>query len=195
MSAILGLNDSCAAQRLSSVDPRCYGHDMELTARHACIRYQAQRGQPVTVSDHGLFVHGDISIFAASCDGMVHSATGETGVLEIECLVGEENIESMISTKANFCLSCSEGNISLKHTHGYYTQVQMEIAVLECQSADFVVYSHCDRDCQESIFVQRINFDYEFWERAITTLKEFFRDFVVLELVTRRLQRSVCLCP
>ena len=69
----------------------------------------------------------------------------------------------------------------------------MEMAVTGCSWADFVVFTTSEG--QDDLFVQRMKFDADFWRACSGVLCDFFKKFVVLELVTRRPKRNKSLLP
>ena len=191
--SILGLDGSFQRRPMSTADPRQHGLNMEAKARNAYVAYQAQQGSPVTVTQHGLFVDDQLPFLAASCDGLSCSPVNGVGVLEIKCPVTDSSIDDLVSSRRTFCLARSADGVSLKPSHVYYMQVQMQMAILKCAWADFVVFSKCGEE--ESIFVQRIAFDSSFWQSSLPVLKKFYQQYVVLELLTRRLKRHRKLLP
>ena len=72
-----------------------------------------------------------------------------------------------------FFLRKERGELCLKTTHMYYTQVQMEMAVTGCSWADFVVFTISEG--QHGLFVQRVKFDADFWRACSGVLRNFFR--------------------
>ena len=94
----------------------------------------------------------------------------------------------------SFCLSFVDSCLCLKRTHAYYSQVQMQMAIVDCAWADFFfLYTRTENG--PSFFLERISFDKDFWARAKATAKFFHQKFVVLELLTKRVQRNVQLVP
>eukprot|EP00117_Sycon_ciliatum_P020927 scpid39333/ scgid18501/ len=171
---------------------RQHGHDMEDTARNHYISYMEDMGEVVTVSQHGLFVSSEYPYIGTSVDGLVHIAgTDDCGVLEIKCPASTEKVEELVETRKSFFLKSSNGVLSLKKSHQYFSQVQMEMAVTGHKWTDFVVFTTCDG--VHSIHVERIAFDEEFWKENLEKIHSFYRKFVVLELVTRRLLRNLSL--
>ena len=70
-----------------------------------------------------------------------------------------------------FFLRKERGELCLKTTHMYYTQVQMEMAVTGCSWADFVVFTTYEG--QQDLLVQQVKFDADFW-RACSGVSDFF---------------------
>ena len=84
----------------------------------------------------------------------------------------------------------------MRESHPYFTQIQFEMAVSGCSWADFVVFTLLEDDQGEDVFVERIHFSESFWQKKLLpAVSRFFRNFVVLELLTRRVQRNVPLIP
>ena len=96
------------------------------------------------------------SIFILYVRGAGHhngKSTGK-GVLEIKCPASELSVEDLCSHRENFFLTSCDGSLWLKTSHSYYTQLQMEMALTQCEWADFVVYTS---GIKEDIFVQHVD--------------------------------------
>ena len=89
----------------------------------------------------------------------------------------------------------SGGSLNFRESHPYFTQIQFEMAVSGCSWADFVVFTPLEDDLGEDVFVERIHFSESWQKKLLPAVSRFFRNFVVLELLTRRVQRNVPLIP
>ena len=75
--------------------------------------------------------------------------------------------------------------LQLKRTHPYFAQVQGEMAIVSTEWCDFVVYTPV------GLHVERVAFDYRFWEDELfPSLERFFRNHVLPELVTATIFRA-----
>ena len=89
----------------------------------------------------------------------------------------------------NFYLESKDGAVQLKTTSNYYYQVQGEMAIKGCTWAHFVVWTAAKTD---NIFIQEIMFDEQLWsEEILPTLKTFYLNALVPEILTRRLQKEL----
>ena len=85
------------------------------------------------------------------------------------------------------------GQLCLRKTQSYYSQVQFEMAITGCKRADFVLYTEFDTESTSEstmaatydIFVERIPSSQSHWEVMLEALKKFF-NILTLELLTRR---------
>lgn len=57
---------------------------------------------------------------------------------------------------------------SLKRSHGYFTQIQCQLAVTGLQRADLVVFTE-----KETVVVS-VTFDPELWEDTLSKLERFY---------------------
>ena len=185
-SLMTGFADSST---LCEGDSRAHGHELEDQARRAYIDTKSKCGHPVTVTQHGLFVDETFPFLASSTNGLISEDGGKTkGVLEIKCPHSSLAVDDLSDQRKSFFLFRTEnGELHLKQTHSYYTQLQMEMALTKCLWADFVVFT--TNGSEDSLFVERINFDVHFWEMSRASISTIYKEFVVLELVTRRLKR------
>ena len=69
----------------------------------------------------------------------------------------------------------------------------MEMAVTNCQWADFMVFTSAEDS--HDIFIERMEFDAKFWSHCCGVLCDFYKQYVAMELLTRRLKRSKSLLP
>ena len=96
------------------------------------------------------------------------------------------------SMETNSLCAC-RGDDSILHlpeTHPYYAQVQGEMAILNVEWCDFVVFSN------GSVVVDRILADYDYWAKMSKTLDEFYT-YIILSLkywVGEFLRKSMQLC-
>ena len=63
--------------------------------------------------------------------------------LEIKCLYTVRD-KKFYSLPTNFYLECAGGKLRLKKIHIYYYQIQMQMALTNCASCDFVVWTSRD---------------------------------------------------
>ena len=76
------------------------------------------------------------------------------------------------------------------HTTAKY---KMQLAVTQMKWANFVVFT--SHGSSSSMHVERVHYDDGFWQQALEKVITFYKKFVVLELVTRRVQRKAKLMP
>ena len=132
----------------------------------------------------------DLPILATSTNGLITApdCLGQ-GVLEIKCPVSDHGVDELCALKS-FCLQQnSDGLLKLKKQHQYYTQLQWEMGVTSCKWADFAVYT---QTCSGySMHVERVMFSQDFWATAVKKACKFYKDFIALEILTRRVCRNV----
>ena len=73
----------------------------------------------------------------------------------------------------------------LSETHPYYAQVQGEMAILNVEWCDFVVYSN------GSVIVDRILADYDYWTKMCEVLDEFYIYHIGPEILSGRVFKAV----
>ena len=133
-----------------------------------------------SVSKCGLVIHPAHKFIAASPDRRVHDPafTPPHGLLEVKCPVATLELpEVAAGVKKGFCLQrTDDGKVALDRSHAYYYQVMCQLFCSGCSWCDFVVM------CAGVIFVERIQYDAEFWEACLRKLKSFYMDYLVKEL-------------
>lgn len=116
------------------------------------------------------FVISEKSPFlGASPDTNVHdpSVSNPFGLAEIKCPYSFHNktpfeaAESSIFFVNLLKMWMGGGKVQLKHSHGYFCQVQGQMAITERTWCDFVVYT------EKGISIERIEYDPNFWESSV----------------------------
>lgn len=123
-----------------------------------------------TFRNVGLVINPKYPYLGASPDGLLHS-NNETALVEIKCVFNKEklSLDQLCERRANFCLKRENGQFMLKKEHNYYTQMQGQLAVCGLQNSYF-----CLSYDSEILYIERIEFCPEFWERCSSVLKNFF---------------------
>ncbi|XP_078681473.1 uncharacterized protein LOC144916267 [Branchiostoma floridae x Branchiostoma belcheri] len=120
-----------------------YGNRMEPIARQAYIAAMKSKGhKELTVEETGLVVMKDHIYIGASPDGLVECKCCDppNGLLEIKCPLSIAHSDPKTNTPKY--LLDNDGVLILSHTHGYYSQVQMQMMVTNTTWCDFFVYTH-----------------------------------------------------
>lgn len=135
------------------------------------------------VDECGLFIHKEKTWIAASPDGIVTEAgTGKRlGLLEVKCPYKHRNRTVREACKdRDFCLELNGDSYALKRDHGYFTQVQCQLAATGLQHADFVVHT------KKETAVAPVEFDAEFWGKTVPKLEKFYTEAVAPHLQQQR---------
>ena len=167
-----------------------WGCDNEPLARKAYVASMKERGCDVQVSDCGLHLHYKYGYLGASSHGAVvdHSLDDLCcGCLEVKCpfSIGGHSVVHMspmdITKKfrSQFCLELDgDGGLHLKKGHVYYDHLMGEMAAICVDWCDFVVYT------SGGLFIERVSFDPEYWNRELfPALERFYLDNIVPELI------------
>lgn len=169
-----------------------WGKENEAKARLCYLEDRQAAGEDMIVQPTGLHLLPDKSFLGASSDGKILCKSIDTccyGCLEIKCpysIKGTVTIELTPYEIAEqfpefFMKKGSDGLLHLPVDHGYYTQVQGEMAILGVEWCDFVVYSN------GMVIVDRILADADYWENLEEKLEQFYLCHVVPELLSRRI--------
>ena len=158
-----------------------WGRDNEEKTHKMYIQERETAGEKMSVRETGLTLCPTMSYIGASVDGYVTCHSVDTcccGALKIKCPFSIDN-ESVVHLTPQqiaerfgnrFCLDKGEdGVLHLNTSHSYYAQVQGEMAIMELEWCDFVVYSG------DVVFVDRIWFDPDYWVNIVLPkLKSFY---------------------
>ena len=88
------------------------------------------------VTQSGFFINKKYPFLGASPDGSVYDPSSDQhfGFLEVKCPISYRNVTpEQANTSPGFCLSlntCGK-QLTLRRTHGYYAQVQGQMAIGE----------------------------------------------------------------
>ena len=89
------------------------------------------------------------------------------------------------SSDNNFCL---DSTLHLKPSHRYYTQVQLQMYLSECEYCDFVVYTKCNPSA--SMVIVRVPLDINFCQALVNKCELSIKTHVIKELITRELENQ-----
>ncbi|XP_053391673.1 uncharacterized protein LOC123543053, partial [Mercenaria mercenaria] len=184
LKTVLGYTDfDCASVK--------WGRTHEPAARRFYLKNARQQHSEITVTECGFIVCTDYPYLGCSPDGMIHCPhymDNKDGVLEIKCPY-KYRMESPLSAAQNKDFFCElvNGELKLKRNHPYYFQVQGQMAVTHRKWCDFFVWT------LNGYSVERIQFDFDFWQKMHEKLTSFFMQFVIPEIFTRRVKRGKCL--
>lgn len=164
-----GLRNLLDPKDLSRVRAIQYGKKNESVAAERYATTMRAAGHNVTLQHCGLAVHPSCPWLGASPDRLAFDPEeGTYGVVEIKCPYSLKDSEANTVTTKNFCLTFVDDTPQLKRDDEYFYQVLGQMAVTECQWADFVVFS------EKWIAVERIYFDQQKWDNVKAQLDYFF---------------------
>ena len=160
-----------------------WGKQYESLALKKYTEVQTQNGHVGLYCCRSGFVISDqYPYLGASPDAVVHdpSAESQFGLAEIKCPYSVRNMTPQEAAKSqSFFCSLEENELKLKRTHGYFCQIQGQMAITERAWCDFVVYT------EKGVSVQRIPFDAAFWSNdLLPKLLSFFDNCLAPEIVS-----------
>ena len=140
---------------------------MEATALDAYVKHQQIHGHPnLVTAATGVIISHSHPFLAASPDATVYDPSNVSepyGFIEVKCpfKFQDETPTSAVSNNGFFLKQESDGQLVLKKSHVYFSQVQGQMGVGNRMWCDFVTYT------KKGINVQRIHHDLEFWETEL----------------------------
>ena len=152
--------------------------------------YMSNTGNKVISS--GPWVNKNYIHLAVSPDGLIYNDQNKLhGIIEIKCLKIFRNrtIEQLILYKppklSKQCFKLNDKNISLKRSHLYFYQVQLQLLITEADYCDFIVYSSARK-----IYVERILKDNDVQRQIIKYTKLFWEKILIPEYFIMRIPRE-----
>ena len=154
-----------------------WGCNHEQEAKDCYLAKASQSHQNLSITEAGLFVDYQNPYLGASPDGLVECCCCGKGVLEVKCpFCHKDSLPE--DNETGFCMLKSEGAWSLKRSHSYYYQVQLQLHVChDALYADFIVWT------QSEIAVERIYRDDQFFENCIENARHFFTYGILPEII------------
>jgi hypothetical protein len=148
------------------------------------------RHNNLKVAASGLRVSGSDQYIRASPDGLVSCACHpKQWLLEIKCPWTSRDIDPVDAVKSGVIKYVTNVNdtFSLRPgaTCGYFEQVQGTLAVTGLEHCDFVIWT------TRGMLIIPVKFDQIFWETAKRNLQLFFENYVIAEILTERVRRSL----
>eukprot|EP00117_Sycon_ciliatum_P014844 scpid35546/ scgid0780/ len=145
----------------------------------------------------GVTLYQEYSFIGASSDGLLYdpASSDPHGLIEVKCPFSIDGVSiNKMSPAAicnqfghKFCLTRSDGGkLLLRRTHKFYTQVQGELAVMDKEWADFVMWT--DAPYPTNLHIERIFRDSVLWnDTLLPKLKAFYISHVLPEIHSRKL--------
>ena len=172
------------AYDLCKIKPIRWGIDNEEKARVRYIEEKKLSHHNFECTLSGFVIDLDRPYLGASADGIATCKCCPPRVVEIKCPFKHKDVLPMEAAKSDpdFCLD-DKGH--LKETHAYYTQIQLQEHVNRMEVGDFCVYTNKDLHIVEGIPLNK-----HFIEHSLTKLDSFFKNVLLPEILTRKLQIS-----
>jgi len=160
-----------------------YGIDNEDLALAKYAEHQkARRHQEFLVTKSGFLINPSWPFLGASPDGAVYDPSDHDhpyGFLEIKCPYSVRDKTPLeAAADSSFYCTIGDGDLVLKRSHSYYSQIQGQMAIGERTWCDFVVYT------SKGLNVQRIQFDHQYWTDNLPKLLSFYNNCIAPECVS-----------
>lgn len=189
--AISTVRKVCYPNKSATTAAIRWGIEHEEEGRQAYITVMAPQHENLKVEQSGFKLNPSFPEVGASPDGLIHCTCCGKGCLEVKCTFKHCNTHILQACEddMNFYLQVTDGKISLKKTHPYYSQVQTQIFVTESKFCDFVVWTVMD------CVVVRILPDAGFWSMCLPKAQEFFLKVCLPELVAHHYTGAASTTP
>lgn len=150
---------------------------------NALFDYQLPH-EECSVESVGIKIHRKYPFIGASPDGIFTCRCHNYNrLLEVKCPFSKretKTIEEAVEDSKFFL----DKSLVLKSNHKYYSQVQIQMFVFDFKECDFVVWT------PNWMYSQTVYRDEYFIDTSLPVLKFFFENYIVPELLTRRLENS-----
>ena len=148
-----------------------YGSTMESSARDWYFATQKQQHVNLSVRETGFYVGVDYPFLGASPDGIVSCDCHDQKLLEIKCPSKYEDGFLNWENDKDFPLAKDK---SLKTSHQYYFQVQLQMFACTFSSVDFLLYSPKNNGI---VLLTTVKKNKDFIEKVNTKSWQYFKMF------------------
>lgn len=165
-----------------------WGINHENKAVEEYERHMTENHDSFLVNEVGFIVSKHWPCLGASPDRLVYCQCCSGGCLEVKCpyLLFTNNftdIDEYLLLKSS-CLCRENGKVTLKKSHSYYYQIQMQMFVTNLKYCDFVVWS------PNIFFKERILADFEFFNKESPIAIKFHAEVIMPELLGKYFTRK-----
>ena len=148
-----------------------YGKTME---KVALAQYSLKHDNEHTnseISKCGFFISKEYPFIGSTPDGLLKCSCYGEGIIEVKCSYAYQHLspDEVLCDKYNMCLE--DGSVKLKRDTKRYAQIQTQLGVIKESWCDFVFT--CER-----LYVERIEFDSEYFKHCQNKAKAFFFKFL-----------------
>lgn len=161
-----------------------WGIENEKKALHdAHVRHEENHSN-FSISSSGIRLHHKHPDIGASPDAIFTCQCHEIKrLIEVKCPYSKRYTLSVKETAndKSFCLDCE---LNLKQAHKYYTQIQIQLFVFDLQECEFVVWT------PQWMHREIVSYNGEFIKNSIPVIEQFFKRYIIAELLTRRLENK-----
>ena len=166
--------------RLSNVPAIQWDIKNEPIAREAYLIEAQQCHVNLSYRPTGLYINPEYPHLGASPDGLISCECCGEGLIEIKCpySIRDQNPADILTPYKEFCLQPNEsGKLMLSTSHGYYVQVQGQLAICDKDYCDFICWT------PHGLYVERINREESVFGAIKPALDLFFKEAILPRLV------------
>lgn len=163
-----------------------YSKNTDYGCKHEDDAYQKLNIEMQKVHDNyvqektGLIVTPEYNGFGASPDGISFCSCCGMQAIEIKCpscMKDGKTMSALLSLKDKYIQLTADGNFEVSQKHGYFYQMQMQMALLDCDNCMFVLWS------PKEFKVINVPRDTEFWETESRKANDFFEKVIIPEMM------------
>ncbi|KXJ09599.1 hypothetical protein AC249_AIPGENE9449 [Exaiptasia diaphana] len=169
-----------------------YGQENESKAVELYLKQEKERlcNDNYQALEVGLLISAKKPFLGASLDRVIVDKLNKVrwGV-EVKCPISKHGMQvhEACMKKSFFLQESADGKIYLKRNHNYFYQLQGQLFVSGFEFIDFVVYFGDGIP----VFIERIDFDKQFWvDNMYQQLEFFFKKALLPELLTTRAKKN-----
>ena len=159
--------------------PLPWGIEKEPVAKAAYLSYMTRcRHYGFECKQSGFYINPIWPHLGATPDGLISCSCCGDGLLEIKCPEKYKHVDPRTVQHKTFCLQPGRYGMHLSKCHDIYYQIQGQLAICERQYCDFVCWT------EGGMYVERIDYDEEFFEKMRPGLDRFFVEVMLPRILT-----------
>ena len=149
--------------------PIIFGRKYEDKARQMFIKAHRHQHKKCTLLVPGLMISTHTPYLAASPDGIMTCISCGSCLIEVKCLWSKRHFHPKIALNMLGICDIVDGNLQLKKSHPYYTQIQGQMGCTDITVCYLVAFT------QKGIHSVKVEFDHTFWTECETKLVAFYK--------------------
>ena len=147
----------------------------------------------LSVEPCGLFISQTHGFLAATPDGLVSDphVSQSNGLLEMKFIQLSTSVSlEQGLLQRRICNTCRDNKLKMNINHKYFYQIQQQMFVTKRSWTDFVVKGSTG----DKLYIERVNFDSDFWGTVLPKLCNFFQQHILPELSYPRVRYGLPRC-
>lgn len=160
-----------------------WGHEKEVSATELYLKKISGKHKEVNIVESGFVINPKWPFLGASPDRIRYCKCHGKTLVECKSLFSKRNLLPGIAASEKFDKTTK--GFKLKEETSWYYQIQGQMFITGVRHTDLVIYTN------KGILVVPVKFNEEFCLQMVKKLQVFFKNFMVPELLTGNILRTL----